>query len=186
MNLIFAGQNQGKLKEFVQTFEHQKIPINLELSPVSYEVEETGKTLQENALIKAEYYFKQNKKPSISDDSGLFVHSLPDQLGVDTAYFGGPAKLLEILKNQSDRQAYFFSCLCVYLNSREIYFFEGKLKGTILYEEKGTNGFGYDPIFSVDGEKSLAELPTLWKIENSHRTKAINSLKRFFFPLQSS
>lgn len=195
-SVYFAGQNKGKYNEFVQLFPEFYLEFNQGI-----EVAETGNSFQENAFIKAEYYYKTFKKPSLSDDSGLCVDALPNDLGVYSARFGEPhfndlqrnEFLLEKMKDipfvtnglVSPRTAQFICCLCYYLSPKEVYFFQGILKGYISRDALGSDGFGYDPIFIPNvinanpKELTLAQLGSIWKNIHGHRAKAVKEMKAF-------
>lgn len=186
MKLILASSNAGKLKEFQLLFKDSE--IELELPSYQIEVEETGETYLENALLKAKAYYDEFKKPTISDDSGLNVEALPGLLAVKSARFAPELKtqdeknqkLLELLEDQADRSAYFVSQLCCYLNPDEIFFFEGILKGNIANQVSGDGGFGYDPVFIGEGRDTTLAQDSDWKNLNSHRYRAVQKAMDFF------
>lgn len=187
---LLASGNAHKAEEFAELF---RGVMNISPSPATLEVDETGKTFTENAFLKAKAYFDTYQVPTLADDSGLIIEALPNLLGVQSARFAPELKdygakcqrLLEILKEEQveSRKAYFTCVLCFYLSPEEVYFFEGRVHGTIGDAPTGSGGFGYDPIFiperkEEDG-KSLAELPE-WKNEFSHRAKAAQAATLFF------
>ncbi len=190
LNFILASGNKHKAEEFSELFSGL---ININPAPTTIEVDEDGQTFTENAFKKAKAYFDFFKKPSLADDSGLTLEGMPNILGVQSARFAPHLKtyqeknqyLLEILnkENIQNRRAYFTCVLCFYLSPQEVYFFEGRLHGKIGSSLKGSDGFGYDPIFIPDraenDELSLAELKD-WKNNFSHRAKASNSALQFF------
>ena len=190
MNSFLLGTgNSHKAEEFKELFLNTLV---INPAPRTLDVDESGKTFIENALLKAKAYYDTYKVPALADDSGLMVESLPDILGVQSARFAPELpeyadkcrKLIELLNlAHKDRRAYFVCVLCFYLSADEIYFFEGRVHGIIGNELKGEKGFGYDPIFiperiENDG-RSLAELPE-WKNEFSHRAKAAQAALEFF------
>ena len=185
--IILASSNLHKLEEMNNLFKSDL--FSLEGALEKLEVIEDGETFHENALIKARAYTKKFKMPALADDSGLVVESLPGELGIKTARFGGDGLtdqgryelLLEKLNGQNERQAYFVCVLCFYFSDKEYYFFEGRLKGEILESSSGNQGFGYDPVFAPEAmnAKSLAELPD-WKMKNSHRAIAFEHANKFF------
>ena len=189
MEYILASANQHKAVELNELL--TKAGLKIEASKEKLEVIEDGDTFQENALLKAKTYFNKFGKPTVSDDSGLVVPSLPDILGVQSARFAPELpdykdknlKLIELLKGSSEenRKAYFVCFLCFYNGPDEVFFFEGRVHGVIGDHLKGDGGFGYDPIFLPDGQmgKSLAEVST-WKMKNSHRAKACAEAAIFF------
>jgi XTP/dITP diphosphohydrolase len=188
-SFLLGTGNSHKAEEFKELFLDT---LQIHAAPRTLEVDESGKTFIENALLKAKAYYETYKVPSLADDSGLVVESMPDILGVLSARFAPECatytekclKLIELLNSShKDRGAYFVCVLCFYLSPDEIYFFEGRVQGVIGEELKGEKGFGYDPIFiperKENDKKSLAELPE-WKNEFSHRAKAAQSALEFF------
>ena len=185
---ILASNNKHKIKEFKQIFKEDEI---LSLNDIGYyeEIAETGTTFLENALIKAktihEYLKKTNKAATvIADDSGLCVNSLNGEPGVYSARYSGDhndaqnrEKLLNELKDKSDRSAYFVCLIVEYLEDGSYVFVEGKTYGKILEEEKGDTSFGYDCLFySTELKKSFGEATNEEKNSVSHRGRAIVSL----------
>jgi len=189
-SFLLASGNAHKAEEFKELFLDA---IKISAAPKSIEIDESGETFTENSLLKAKAYFDTYKVPSMADDSGLVIEALPSILGVQSARFSPDlteysqkcTKLIEMLdsSNSKERKAYFVCVLCFYLSPEEIYFFEGRVHGTIGTTLKGNQGFGYDPIFIPDRKendgKSLAELPE-WKNMFSHRAKAVQSALEFF------
>lgn len=187
-SFLLASGNQHKAQEFKELFEG-KIVVNA--SPQTLEVDESGKTFSENALLKAQAYFEVYKVPTLADDSGLVLDAFPELLSVQSARFAPElpnyidkcARILEIYKGQENRNAYFICVLCFYVSADEYYFFEGRVHGSIGQKIQGTLGFGYDPIFVPERKENdgltLAELPE-WKNEFSHRAKACQSALAFF------
>ena len=188
-SFLLGTGNAHKAEEFKELFLDT---LQIHAAPRTLEVDESGKTFIENALLKAKAHYETYKVPSLADDSGLVVESMPDILGVHSARFAPECatypekclKLIELLNSSDkDRRAYFVCVLCFYLSPDEIYFFEGRVQGVIGEELKGEKGFGYDPIFiperKENDKQSLAELPE-WKNEFSHRAKAAQSALEFF------
>lgn len=151
------------------------------------DVEETGTTFEENALLKARSGAKEGNMPCIADDSGLCVDVLDGAPGVYSARYAGEhgndaknnEKLLEALADvpTEKRTAQFVSCVaCVFPDGRELTV-QGEVKGVIGYEPKGENGFGYDPLFYV-GERSFAEFTSAEKDGVSHRGNALRGLAK--------
>lgn len=188
MKFILASGNAHKAEEFKELFQGY---ISVNPAPKTLDVEETGKTFAENAFLKARAYFENYGVPALADDSGLVVEALPDILGVQSARFEPELpkyedkckKLIELLSGKESRAAYFVCVLCFYCGPDEVYFFEGRVHGTIGHDLKGDHGFGYDPVFIPERKeqdnKSLAELPE-WKNEFSHRAKASQAALQFF------
>ncbi|MFI5390425.1 MAG: non-canonical purine NTP pyrophosphatase [Bacteriovoracales bacterium] len=187
MKFLLASTNSHKLKELTD------LGLDLESAPKDLGIIESGLTFYENAKIKAQGYYDHFKKPTLADDSGIIVEALPNELGVSSARFGG-GSLTDLEKNQlllkklegiEDRKAYFVCVLCFYLNPNEIFFFEGRLNGSISKEIKGDKGFGYDPVFIPEEFVGSSEVLTLamipdYKSKNSHRVKALNLSIQFF------
>jgi XTP/dITP diphosphohydrolase len=184
MKLVFATHNQNKVKE-VQAL----IPGNLSLLSLTdigctQEIPETGKTLEENAILKADYVTKNYGLPCFADDTGLLVSILNGAPGVYSARYAGPKanandnmeKLLKVLNAAGDRTARFETVIALNIN-KEQHLFTGKVAGEIIHEKRGDKGFGYDPIFKPKGyAKTFAELPLEVKNKISHRAKAIQQL----------
>ncbi|HXH30914.1 MAG TPA: RdgB/HAM1 family non-canonical purine NTP pyrophosphatase [Bacteriovoracaceae bacterium] len=185
---LLASGNAHKAEEFRALFGNV---LSIEAAVKTLEVDETGLTFTENALLKAKAYYDTYKVPALADDSGLIIEALPDLLGVQSARFAPDLKdykekcsrLLEMMSTKSNRGAYFVCVLCFYNSPDEIYFFEGRLSGVIGGEASGSGGFGYDPIFIPERKendgKTLAELPE-WKNEFSHRARAVQAALQFF------
>jgi XTP/dITP diphosphohydrolase len=190
-SFTLASSNQHKASEFAELFKESAIKVVP--TKDSLDVIEDGNTYEENAFKKARAYFDLYQQPVISDDSGLNVEALPNDLGILSARFGGEGLsdkeraylLLEKLADKPDvkeRTAYFSCTLCFYLGSQEVFFFEGRIQGHIGRDYKGEHGFGYDPVFipqKHDGVSTLAMIPE-WKAENSHRARACQLALKFF------
>lgn len=184
MKLVVATENKGKVEEFKRIFSSYGIEVTTprELG-FSLDVEETGKTFMENAYLKARYVVDKTGCMAVADDSGLCIEALPDLLGVYSARFMGEktsyieknTKILELMKDIpfKKRTAWFESAVCLVVPEKETTLSSvGRCYGTIGYEIKGENGFGYDPIFYVEG-KSFSELSGEEKDLISHRGKAL-------------
>lgn len=190
MKIAVASNNPGKIKEFKSILE----PLGYELLSAKElgvdmsEVIETGDTFAENALLKAEYLFEKTSLLSIADDSGLVINALPDILGVKSARFMGEDtdyslkndKILEMLKNNEDRSAYFISVIALCdENTSET--FEGIINGHIAKTILGMNGFGYDPIFIPENyETSFGNMSQEDKNKISHRSRSLKKLTDYF------
>ncbi len=195
MKLLLATQNLGKYKEIKRMLE----PLSVEviLPEEKLEVEEKGSSFLENAYLKAMAYFEKYKLPTLADDSGLVVPSLEGYPGVFSSRFysidwGGKEevqtsedqanikKLLRLMRGLSDRKAYFKAVLCLVLKDGLGVFSEGLCEGEIAQAPRGSEGFGYDPIFIPEGySKTIAELSPQEKDLISHRGKALRRLKEF-------
>ena len=185
--IIFATKNEGKVREVRDILKNLKTKI-LSLSDVDFsgDVEETGSTFEENAKIKAKEIFEKYKMPVIADDSGLVVEQLNGEPGIYSARYAGADamdkqnndKLLNQLKNFPEPHAAKFVCAAVYYNGTEFTTAFGEVKGRVIHQERGTNGFGYDPLFIPDGyTQTTAELEPAVKNKISHRYKAFRKLK---------
>ncbi len=151
------------------------------------DVEETGETFAENARLKARAAFELTGMPVVADDSGLMTDALGGAPGVYTARFAGENasdseninKLLDEMKDvpENKRGARFASAICCILENGEMIEASGFCEGKIAFEPKGSGGFGYDPVFLVDGGRSFAELSDSEKDKISHRGRALRSLK---------
>lgn len=188
MDLIFATGNKGKLREASEILGpayHLVTPSELGCFD---DIEETGTTMRENALIKAEYLWSRFGKNCFADDSGLEVDALGGAPGVYTARYAGDdkdfirnmQKVLDELDKVDDdmgRRAR-FRCVIALIFNGEKYFFEGTLEGRIAREMSGSGGFGYDPIFIPEGYSvTLAEVSEDEKNSISHRFVALSKMQ---------
>ncbi len=185
--IIFASANAHKLDEI-----RSMLPADVQLlssADIGFteEVDETGDTFEENAELKAEALYNFSGKPCFADDSGLEVKALKKQPGVKSArYAGEPVNhqkntelLLRNLDGKKDRSARFVTLICLKTADKTL-FFEGEVKGSIATEPRGTNGFGYDPVFIPEGEtRTFAEMSSEEKNAISHRKNAVNKLLDF-------
>jgi XTP/dITP diphosphohydrolase len=187
MQFVFATHNLHKLEE-VKTLLDSTVTV-LSLNDINYteEIEENETTLEGNALLKAKTIFNSMKVNCFADDSGLLVDVLNGEPGVYSARYAGIQKndddnmnkLLAKLNGVENRKAQFKTVLALILHGNE-YLFEGVIHGVIAHEKKGTQGFGYDPIFIPDGySKSFAELTSSEKSLISHRSIALRKLITF-------
>lgn len=193
--LVFATQNNHKVEEVnhvlnsrlnLQKTKHWNI-IGLADVQCHDDIPETGNTLEENALQKARYVMDKFSYECFADDTGLEVDSLGDQPGVYSARYAGPdkdfdaniKKLLKELNSKKTRKARFRTVIALLMDSQQ-YFFEGTIEGRIIYEKRGSGGFGYDPVFVPDGfEKTFAEMSLDEKNKISHRAIATFKLIDF-------
>jgi XTP/dITP diphosphohydrolase len=187
MKLVFATHNPNKFKE-IQSL----LPAHIELLSLTdidctEEIEETGLTIDENAILKAEYVRNRYGYDCFADDTGLEVHSLAGAPGVFSARYAGDQKdnqaniekLLRQLEERVDRSARFKTVIALNLEGHE-HLFTGICEGEILKEKRGEKGFGYDPVFKPNGfEKSFAEMDMAEKSEISHRGKAFQQLLEY-------
>ncbi len=187
--MLLATTNEGKIIELRRILEEQGIDlVGLDDSASTEEIE-TGATFAENALLKARHYYQISGLPTIADDSGLEVEALNGAPGVRSARWAGPAasdaervlKLLDELKDAppGNRAARFVCAAAVVWGAGERVF-EDEARGLILDAPRGSNGFGYDPIFYYEPlGKTFAELTRSEKSEVSHRGRAFSQLTRW-------
>ncbi|MDE3839817.1 non-canonical purine NTP pyrophosphatase [Bacillus methanolicus] len=188
--VIIATKNRGKAKEFATMFEPKGFQVKTLLDyPEIGDVEETGSTFEENAILKAESVAKQLGKMVIADDSGLMIDALDGRPGIYSARYAGEEKndeanIDKVLKelegvNDDERTARFYCALAVAFPNQPTLTFSGTCEGLILKERRGANGFGYDPVFYVvEKGKSMAELLPEEKNQISHRANALRKLKK--------
>lgn len=184
---LIATHNAKKKNELLRILAPLGIDVKTdsELGLTLLEPEETGETFYENALIKAKTGCKESGYPCVADDSGLMVDYLAGAPGVYSARFSGENsndeknnnKLLKLMADvpENERTARFVSVVCCVFPNGDIISARGECEGAIGYEKKGESGFGYDPIFMVNG-KSFAEMSAKEKDKLSHRGKALNLL----------
>jgi XTP/dITP diphosphohydrolase len=187
MKLIFATQNQHKLSELQQIMNSQIQLVSLNDLHHFEEIEETGTTLSENALLKARTIYNRYNINTFADDTGLEIDALNGSPGVYSARFAGVEgnaqnnmnKVLELMQNVSNRKAQFKTVIALILNGKE-FFFEGTVLGEILTEPMGDQGFGYDPIFLPVGHLlSFAQMNSDLKNKISHRGIAVDQLIKY-------
>lgn len=182
--LVFATSNKGKYNE-VKKMMPRNINL-LSLNDLNFigDIQETGKTLKQNAKIKSDFIFNNFGINCFADDSGLEIDSLNGMPGVYSARFAGKTcnsndnieKVWKLLTGHKNTDAKFKSILSLNIDGNT-FFFEGKIDGKIIFNKRGTNGFGYDSIFIPNGyNKTFAELNSVEKNEISHRSKALKRL----------
>ena len=189
VKVALATSNEGKRAELAPLFEKLDIELVLPNSSTMNEIEETGLTFIENALIKARAVSELTNLPAVADDSGLSVSALGGKPGIYSArYAGTPSnakrnneKLLNAMSDVPDgARAASFQCVLVYLRQSDDpvpLIGVGSWEGDILREPRGSQGFGYDPLFLVRGlNRTAAELSTTEKNAISHRAKAASQL----------
>jgi len=187
--IVLASSNKGKLKEINQLLSSTDLDVVSQSEFNISDADETGLTFVENAIIKARHAAAHAKLPAIADDSGLEVDALDGAPGIYSARYGGEntndqknlEKLLFELKDVPEEQRTArFQCLMVYMrheNDPVPVICQGTWEGRILFEPKGVNGFGYDPVFYVPTHDcSSAELEPDLKNELSHRGQALTRL----------
>lgn len=186
--VIIATKNPGKAKEFEHIFSSRGIKVRTLLDfPEIPDVDETGSTFEENAILKAEAVAQALGKMVIGDDSGLIVDALEGRPGIYSARYAGEPKndenntdkVLSELKGlpEEKRSARFYCALAVAIPGQETRTVSGTCEGRILEERRGSNGFGYDPVFFVpEKELAMAELSSDEKNKISHRANALKKL----------
>jgi len=191
--IIFASKNEGKVKEVRHILNGINAEI-LSLNDVGFadDIHESADTFEGNAKIKAEIIYKKFKLPTIADDSGIVALQLGNVPGVYSARYAGEnatdadnnRKLLDRLKSFPEPHKGKFICAAVYYFGADFIAAMGEIVGTIIKEPRGTNGFGYDPLFLPDGyDKTTAELPLEIKNKISHRFRAFDQLKKYLMEL---
>lgn len=187
MQICFATHNQNKVDELRKLVGNNLEILSLDDLGVADEIEETGTTLKENALLKAKYIFDNYSISCFADDTGLEVDALDGAPGVYSARFAGvPAnneknidKLLALLLNQRNKQARFRTVVALVTDTEE-HFFEGLVEGGIISQRRGSNGFGYDSIFLPNHfDRTFAEMDMEEKNLISHRARAVKKLTNF-------
>lgn len=186
MEILIATHNLHKKEEIQQILGSEFIVTTLTDYDLNEEIVEDGNTFQENALIKAKYCFEKTGKGSVGDDSGLVVEALDGRPGIYSARYAGNhnfkkniEKVLEELKDEPNRRAYFITVLCFKDQDGEHYF-EGRVYGNITTEVFGEDGFGYDPIFIPDDHNmTFAQMLPEEKNKISHRSEALKKFLEF-------
>ncbi len=185
--LLFASNNKGKISEINSLVSKPIQIITLAEAGITEELPEPYFTFKENAWSKAQYAFHKAGIPCFAEDSGLVVPALQGAPGVFSARYAGPSandeanntKLINELKEITDRSAYYQAVIC-FINSEGTYYFEGRCPGTIALNPAGTGGFGYDPLFIPEGsQRTFAEFSPEEKNKISHRAKALQQLTGF-------
>ncbi|MCL4219245.1 MAG: RdgB/HAM1 family non-canonical purine NTP pyrophosphatase [Candidatus Hydrogenedentes bacterium] len=189
--LLLGSGSLDKARELAVLLEG--LPVTLRTLQDFDQIEEPvedGKTFEDNALIKARYYCKQFNVPCVADDSGLVVDALNGAPGIYSARYAGEnrgylennRKLLAALEGvpMDQRTAHFVCCAAYAAPDGGTHVEEGTVEGRIAAEERGNNGFGYDPLFIPTGyESTFGELPPALKHEISHRARAFAKLKAY-------
>ena len=173
MRIVLATGNVGKVAEIKDLLVGHEIVDR----PAIDEPVEDGATLLDNARIKARAVVDATGEAAIADDTGLFVDALAGGPGVQTARFGGWARLLVVLGDEGDRRATWRTVALVLAPDGSEVWAEGTCAGTITREARGESGFGYDPVFVPDGRsQTFAEMSKAEKNEVSHRGQAFRAL----------
>ena len=190
MDIILASNNKNKLREMRDILKDFGINvISQKEANINIEIEETGTTFEENAILKAKAIYELTKMPVISDDSGLEIDALDGAPGVYSNRFAGENatdedkmnKVLSLMKDvpEEKRTARFKCTICYIDKNGNINTFTGVAEGKIGYKQIGENGFGYDPIFICEKNKTFAEIPGEEKNKISHRGRAIERFIEF-------
>lgn len=184
MKLVFATQNENKAQEIQSLLpEYFKI-ITLKDIRCFDEITETAETLEGNSLLKASFISETYNLNCFADDTGLEIEALHNRPGVYSARYAGPDKssnanidkVLAELEGETKRNAQFRTLITLILN-KSTFSFEGIVRGEIISEKRGENGFGYDPIFVPEGEiKTFAEMSLEEKNKHSHRARAFEKM----------
>ena len=186
--MVFATNNAHKLSEIRAIFGDTLHILSLADINCHDDIPETADTLEGNALIKARWVKERYGYDCFADDTGLEVEALEGAPGVHTARYAYPdrhdpeantQKLLAALKNANNRKAQFRTAIALILNGEE-HVFEGVVRGEIATEKRGTEGFGYDPVFIPENTgRTFAELGTDVKNQISHRARAVAKLVEY-------
>lgn len=185
--IVVASGNQGKIKEFKEMLEPEGYVVkSLSDYPDMGDIEENGTTFHDNAIIKAQAVTDTYGIMAISDDSGLEIDALDKKPGVmsarwlghDTSYDIKNQKVLELMKDKTDRACRYVCAIAITQKDAEPIVFEDSVECEIAMEAKGSNGFGYDPIiYYPPFHKTMAEMSKDEKNSISHRGKAVRKLE---------
>ncbi len=187
MQIIFATNNDHKLREIRHIIGNSFDLLSLEDINFENDIPENEPTLEGNALFKARYINQATGLNVFADDTGLEIEALNGQPGVWSARFAGEnkdsganiEKVLSLLGTSENRRARFRTVIALIFNNKE-YLFEGIVDGNIISEKKGHEGFGYDPVFVPEGKNlTFAEMDLDEKNRISHRARAFEKLKVF-------
>ncbi|NLJ44210.1 MAG: non-canonical purine NTP diphosphatase [Bacteroidales bacterium] len=187
MDLIFASNNKHKIKEINNILGNSFRLLSLSDVNIDEDIAENETTLEGNALAKARYVHEATGMDVFADDTGLEVEALGGRPGVHSARFAGENKnsdanidkLLLLLEGKSNRNARFRTVIALILNGTE-YLFEGIVNGSIIDEKRGSQGFGYDPVFIPENRGlTFAEMDLDAKNRISHRARAFEKLRAF-------
>ena len=187
MELIIASQNQNKLVEFKKILGDKINLFSLSDIGLNQEIPENEKTIKKNAMFKAKFVNTQTGKNDFADDTGLEIDSLNGEPGVYSARYSGVERnsdknielVLTKLKNKSNRNSRFKTIISLIIDGKSVNF-EGVVEGKITEKKRGSNGFGYDPIFQPNGYAStFGEMSLKEKNKISHRSIAINKMVQY-------
>lgn len=187
MELVFATNNKHKLEEITHIIGDRYTIISLKELGCYNDIPETETTLEGNALLKARYIHSRYHCNCFADDTGLEIEALQGEPGVYSARYAGEhcsfedniVKVLQKMEGKTNRKALFRTVIALIIDNQE-YLFEGCIKGSIIEDQKGISGFGYDPIFIPDGyTQTFAEMGDELKNRISHRAIATQNLIDF-------
>jgi XTP/dITP diphosphohydrolase len=194
MQLVFATNNENKLREINHILGDDLILLSLKDLQITSDIPENELTLEGNALYKAQFIYNLVRKDVFADDTGLEVDELGGKPGVISARFAGEnkdsdaniEKLLKMMEATKNRNARFRTVIALILDGRE-YLFEGIVNGIIINVKKGQEGFGYDPVFVPEGkDQTFAEMPLDEKSKISHRARAFEKLREFLIQYKTN
>lgn len=187
MTLVFASNNEHKIKEIRSVLGNSFKLLSLNEINLNQDIPENEPLLEGNALAKARFIHNLTGMNVFADDTGLEIEALGGLPGVHSARFAGEdkdssaniRKVLSLMGNTDNRKARFRTVIALILGNRE-YFFEGTVTGRIISEIRGSDGFGYDPVFIPDGKDlTFAEMDLSEKNTISHRARAFEKLRVF-------
>lgn len=187
MTIVFASNNEHKIREIKNILGNSFTLLSLSDINMKEDIPEDEPLLEENALSKARYIHNATGMNVFADDTGLETDALNGLPGVHSARFAGESKdpsaniekVLSLLGSTENRKARFRTVIALIFEKKE-YLFEGIVKGTIISEKRGKEGFGYDPVFIPDGKKqTFAEMELDEKNTISHRARAFEKLREF-------
>jgi XTP/dITP diphosphohydrolase len=192
MKLVFASNNEHKIKEINSLLGNSFSLLSLHDVNINEDIPEEEPQLEGNALSKARFVFNATGLDVFADDTGLEIDKLNGMPGVHSARFAGEKKdssaniqkVLSMLGSSDDRKARFRTVIALIIDKKE-YLFEGIVEGTITKEIRGSEGFGYDPVFVPEGKTStFAEMGLDEKNTVSHRARAFEKLRDFLIKYQ--
>ena len=187
VKLLFATNNLHKLREVREITGNSFRILSLKDLSIEEDIPETSDTLEGNARQKARYIFDKTGMDCFADDTGLFIDALDGRPGVYSARYAGEGcsfednivKVLSELEHEQNRNASFRCVVCLILGGAE-HLFEGRIDGVILRKKRGSEGFGYDPVFVPNGQsQTFSEMPPYLKNGLSHRGRAIWKMMKF-------
>lgn len=194
MKIVFASNNKNKVFEIQRQVPSFIEIVTLEEIGCTEDIAETGTTLEENAVLKANYVTQHYGLPCFADDTGLEIAALNGEPGVYSARYAGEEKdadrnmdlVLSRMDGVSDREAQFKTVIALNMNGEQ-YLFTGTVAGVITTEKKGTLGFGYDPVFRPENQdKTFAEMEVEEKNRMSHRGRAVAGLIDFLKKIETN